>query len=619
MPDPNIDPYLTLSKDVNKVHNKDNEDREGVISAVLPEVELPISDEDLLKVTKKWQQQWDSSEAKSQWLKACEENRNYWLGKHYNKPSDGEEGRAMVDNLIFEALESFLPQATRRNPEPMVTSDVEKEEDPVKKQFIERIKSRLAYLADVLKLRLKIKKSARHWAIYLLGVAKIGWSGDENDIALKSINPKKLILDADATIDEDGYHGRFIGELRKMEASILVKLAPKKEKEIKELVKDDMGTEVQFTEWNTQEYICWTLGEHVLIKDKNPNWNYDSEEDQVEMDDYGVETSKMVTNKGINHFSVPKIPYVFLTIFNLGEKPMDDTSLIGQNLANQDIINKRNKQIDRNADNQNGGMVVSMERSGLTKEQAKGVTDALRKGGTVMIPTGAPKEAIDRFSGNNLPSDIFNDLNDKRARTRDIFGIRGSTPAGIGNEDTVRGKLIVKNLDGDRIGGGITEYLEQYADDIYNWFVQMMYVHYPEVRELFETGFEPPKLTVSVKEGSLLPKDSTTLANQAIELANAGKMALIDLYERLEYPNPEQLAANVWLEANAPELLYGNVPMVQQVMQIKMQQQAMMAEQQQQQAVQQQNSKVMESDQKFQQNRVLNQEKSALKQQPIPK
>ena len=123
-------------------------------------------------------------------------------------------------------------------------------------------------------------------------------------------------------------------------------------------------------------------------------------------------------------------------------------------------------------------------------------------------------------------------------------------------------------MDTDRIGGGITEYLEQFSDDIYNWFVQLLYV-YDDKYVAIQTK---PKVIVSIKEGSLLPKDSTTMANQAIELAGAGKMSVIDLYKKLDYSNPEELAANVWLEVNAPEVLYSQDPRVAQV--IKQRQEA---------------------------------------------
>jgi len=213
--------------------------------------------------------------------------------------------------------------------------------------------------------------------------------------------------------------------------------------------------------------------------------------------------------------------------------------------------------------------VVSLERSGLTESQAKNVTQALRDGGTIAIPSGSPQEAIMRTTVPPLPGDVFNQLIDMRSRMRDIFGTRGSSPAGVQSETTVRGKILSRGLDTDRIGGGITEFLEQLADNMYNWMVQLLYVYDADYQ--FVTGAEPPKIEISVKEGSLLPKDSTTIANQAIELSVQGKLSTIDLYKRLEYSNPEELAANVWLEANAPELLYQNSPLVQQAIQMKQQ------------------------------------------------
>lgn len=596
MNDNTIAGFESLSADINKMKGADKETKQGVVSEKLPELALDKTNEDIIKITEAWKKIWDESTVKAEWDKQWEENAKYWEGKQFDTPK-GNKQRPSVDNLIFESIETYLPLVTRRNPEPLVTLDnTEKTDDgsvdPVKIKYVEKVKGRLADLADKNVLRLKLKKGARHWAVYLLGAVKVGWDLDYDMPTAKVIRPPKLILDPDATVDEDGYSGDRIGEIRKLSASRILSVIENETenedgiKEIKDKLEKDTATQVQFIEWWTPEYMCWTLGKNVLLKKKNPHWNYDKTETPttdnlaspgVNVDEYGNATANQMDIAGINHFPVPKMPYEFISVFNLGDRPMDKTSLISQNLSNQDRLNKRNRQIDKNADRMNGGMVVSRERSGLTEGQAKNVTDALQKGGTVVIPSGSPREAVDTYSPPALPADVYNDLVDTRARMRDIFGTAGSTPAGLGDEKTVRGKIMNRSLDTDRIGGGVSEYLEQLADNIYNWWLQLLYVY--DTGFQFVPGAVPPKLVISVKEGSLLPKDSTSIANQAIELGSAGKMSLMDMYERLEYPNPKELAANVWLEVNAPQLLYADNPMIQQALAMQQQAAAAQAEQ----------------------------------------
>lgn len=583
MTDPNAIGYDTLGADINKLKGGETQENKlGVVSPLQPELTLDMKDEDIVKLTKAWKKQWDESTVKSEWEKKCKENEDYWLGKQFDN-AKGDKTRPNVDNLIFESVETYLPQVTRRNPDPIVTLDNGVEQTDASGAYVIKLKDKLGTLADKNKLRLKLKRTARNWCLYYVGVLKYGWDLDHDMPIVRVIRPKKIILDPEAWIDEDGYTGSRVGEIRKMEAKKLLSIMgePKgpdeagvadpnaanlteARKEVTELVKNDLGTDVQFIEWWTQEYMCWTLNDKVLLKRKNPHWNYDGTVAQVTVDDYGNETTAQNEQKGINHFSTPQIPYSFFVVFNLGDQPMDKTNLIEQNLANQDRLNKRNKQIDRNADNMNEGLVVSLERSGLTDAQAKNVSAALRKGGVIAIPTGAASEAVYKPPVTGLPADVFNDRNDIRERTRDIFGIRGSTAGGIQTEATVRGKILSRGLDTDRIGGGVSEYLEQLADDVYNWMAQLLYVYDPDYQ--FINGKVPPKVVISVKEGSLLPKDSTTIANQAIELASAGKMSNLDLYKRLEYPNAEEIAANAWLEVNAPEVLYSKDPRIAQVM-----------------------------------------------------
>ena len=103
---------------------------------------------------------------------------------------------------------------------------------------------------------------------------------------------------------------------------------------IDEITEEKGGSSLQYIEWWTDEMLFWELKGKILGKVKNPHWNYG--------------TIDMVTGEevmGRNHFEMSQKPYIFLSVFNLGKHPYDETSLVEQNLSNQDQLNKRNRQI----------------------------------------------------------------------------------------------------------------------------------------------------------------------------------------------------------------------------------------------------------------------------------
>ena len=317
--DTGVSSYVSLGSDVNKSKgNLTLDTKEGIVSDKLPELELEMKDDDLVILLDKYEKIWKESPKKQEWEKQIEENEKYWLGKHFDTPKL-DTSRPRVDNLIFESLETYLPQMTRRNPEPIVSlAESEKDgqnEDPIKTAYVQKVKGTLADLADKNKMRLKLKKGGRHWAIYQLAVAKLGWDLDNDIPVVRIVRPKKMILDPDATIDEDGYTGNRVGEYRKMEAENLISIIGGDEEKnstsiakIKELTKGELGTEIQFVEWWTPQYLCWKLGSTILLKKKNPHWNYDRTEtptpndlgsEGVIVDNYGNVATEEIQIKGI--------------------------------------------------------------------------------------------------------------------------------------------------------------------------------------------------------------------------------------------------------------------------------------------------------------------------------
>ena len=242
-----------------------------------------------------------------------------------------------------------------------------------------------------------------------------------------------------------------------------------------------------------------------------------------------------------------------MAIFSTGEQPHDNTSLILQNLSQQDKINRREVQIDRNVEGMNNGMVVNGDM--FTEEQAAQAASALRRGVAIRTNRGEPGKAVLFPVKPALPADVFGSLKDARIELENIFGTSGLTSEGISKQDTVRGKIMVNQADSSRIGGGITEYIEQLADAIYNLWVQFMFVYYDEEHYIAAAGAQSgmelvtlkndkfpllKTLTVTVKEGSLIPKDPLTQRNEAIDLWGQGAIDPLSLYKKLDFPNPQE-------------------------------------------------------------------------------
>lgn len=519
---------------------------EGALSDGQDDISLDMSDEELLEQKTKWETDYEgyygSIKTKQQ------QNVDYWRGRQYGWDKDMYQ---TVDNVIFESLETFLPIVTREAPTPVVLADNEEAGINLSRS----VQKMLSYISDEEKLKTKLKSALRHWAMSYVGVMKVAYDFEENDIVLKVIDPTKL------TLDSTGNH-RYVGEKKQKSASDMINLFPDKGELIKELAKDKMGTMLGYTEWWTPTYTFWTIQKNVLFKTKNPNWNYDSV--QQMMDEMGQVTEQPV--KGSNHFAVPRIPYLFLNVFSLGRQPHDETSVIEQVIPLQDAVNKRTRQIDRNADDMNNGWVVSNQ---FTKDEAKNLADAIRRGGIARAPTPDIRGAIDRIQAAPLPQFIPNDLMDKRSEIMNVMGVRGSMAQGIMSERTVRGKIEIKGQDVDRVQL-IVDYIEQFVDDIFNYMVQMMYVYYdqPHVAALIGDAKAAEyitiqktdlnrKLIVSVKEGSMIPQDPLTQRNEAIDLWSAGAIDPITLFERLDEPDPKGMAERLFLWKQNPMALFG--------------------------------------------------------------
>lgn len=520
----------------------------NAVGELVDALTLEMDDTKLKALSDSWQAQNDGYYPK---IKPRQEmNKMYYLGRQ--RQSQNQQSKVVSSNIIFEAEETFIPQALSKNPEPVVWSDNTTEG----KEASNDVKTMLQYHADVLSLRRMLGVVTRHNSIYLVGVLKHGWDTESNDITTKVRQPKNFIFAPKSYINEKGrYIGEFLGEKIETSAEDLIKKFPAHAAAITLKVSAKMGTMVTYIEWSTDKFCFYRFEEIILDKHKNQYFNYETTE-AGEADEYGNQTQTVTP--GMNHFAAPRMPYTFLSVFSLQEQPYDETSLVEQAIPNQDDINDQDTQVSRNLRTGNNGIAVS----GLSfdKETARQAAAALEDGDPVLVPDGQVETAIKRLPAAQLPPGLLQSLQIKKDTLRSVFGVQGLAASAEDQNDSVRGQIMAQNHDSTRIGGGIGDALEQVADDVFNWWLQLYYVFYdePHYAAIMGNGRAVQYVmlsranmnrhfVVSVAPNSMKPKDEVAEMNLAIDLANKGWLDPINLFKKLDFPDPLETAKMVMM------------------------------------------------------------------------
>lgn len=522
--------------------------------------DLDLKDDELVRLLVK-----DKAEHDSHWKdkpfeleETDERNTKYFIGDQLDDDRLRPHNTPYKDNRLFTATRAVLSYVTSQ----VATPDVAPSRDG----------ERFAELADNLKEALhqhgkdhllahKSKIAAKNLIVRKRGFLKLRYDpfhGPYGDIVVETVDPSDIIVDRWAKYGEEP--SRIY---QRIECTLeeLIARFPEKEKDIKRVYEVQRGTRSQMSRrcvyyecWFTyfekneqKEGVCWftETGPLILGKMSNPNF---------------IETGFPEEDRTQNYFSMPIKPYVVFNYLNSGMSYIDETSLFDQALPQQDLLNKRGRQIWENADYANGRIIANKQI--MSEDDAAAFLNKNPK--TILL---VDSENVDRdvkiVAQAFMPNYVVDTLYDARNEIDQIMGtpniFRGQQQS---DANTLGENILIKEQASvlqDDLARAVDEAMIVY----YRKLLHMMKVYYTEDHWFRIKGDEgkynfillnedtiDTDVFVTVEVGSTLPANKTQLRETALELARYGKIDTLSLYRDLGLPEAEKRAELLTKELN---------------------------------------------------------------------
>lgn len=478
-------------------------------------------------------------------------NVAFLLGEQLDHKSYLKGDAKYVDNRLLASVRAILAYATGKLAVPSVTPS---KSDEIYLKAARNIGAALYQHAMDNKVDIKIRAAVLNLITRKRGFLKLRWdknAGIQGDIVTEVVNPEDIIIDQTANFLSNPrkiYH-RIGSTINEMCIAF-----PDKEQQILQAYNIQRGTYSQMSKyvyyfecWFTysdkesgepKEGVAWFIPEKHLILDKkpNPHWLY-------------FKTKKKEKQANVL-FNAPK-PFINLNYLNLGKSYIDETCLVEQALPQQEMLNRRGRQIWENADYVNGRWVAS--KKSFSQEDAQKLVNKGSKT-IALVDSDDVNKSFANIASAPLPSYVENTLYDARAEIDKLM----STPDQLtGTEPKSKNNTLGQDMMIKQQAGALQDDLvRSIADSMGNYYLlllQMMRVYYTDDYWFQTKGGDgkyefimlngnliDSNVKVGIEVDSTLPLDKQLIRNTSLALWNAGNA--IDyrtLMEDLGLPNPE--------------------------------------------------------------------------------
>ncbi len=475
-----------------------------------------------------------------------EENEQYYLGEQLDKNRFKWE-LPTAENLLYGHQETIISIITSKRREPLVLSAQDTEES---KTLANETQQFLSWKWNDENMVVKFEDWVRQASIARIGVFKIRFNPDKDDFEIYNLRANRIMVDKDAT---DEYNAKFIAEFKEDSLADLIKMHPGAKKELTDVYGKKLGTLIKYIEYWTNEFVVWKVGNILLGKKKNPNWNWDEKDRKESLKKLRKQwTDKTRTEKLenilLNYFNEPRKPYIIVSLKNLGKDIYGDTTDFEQGKVIQDIITRRKRQIDRAAVKAIGREVFS--GSFISKAEAKKTIS--NPYSPLWIEKGKASDAVTQIPPALISPVLFSDLQESKLALDNVMGIHGTSRGEQGPQETARGRTILKEGDFGRIDLMVRR-IDKKLELLYAWMMQMAKVYYDEQHYMKMLGKEGAINYLkfsrdNIEDGQEILIKSELTVDKAIQRENATKRLELGLSDPLTYleemdvPKPKELA-----------------------------------------------------------------------------
>lgn len=515
----------------------------------------------------------------------------------------GYESRTL-HNVIYEIERTQKPLALSQLPDLIVSPGQETDQSKLIAEMMTQVVN-----SDLQKEqnRKVLAMAWQHRPVYRVGIIKCVWNpqlfGGLGDYEFIYVHPDQVDFDHTAT-EPDADKMSYIAHKVSLTVEQVIMRFPKAKKEfIEELRKDGVlkqsgedteeqkwkalatpidVREVWFTDyepaekedgtqyWRRVEGVLWKYNKCILAKMKNPYYDYEGENQMFTYDDPRLESSKRristdemraammtgqfppnVSEETVYHnfFDMPRKPFFFMVYDQWGKQPMDETSHIEQNIANQDALDFMEKQIQDSLKNR--GHWIWSKQSGLTSGMIKSMDH--NNPDEDYLVNGVPSQQYSYEKPDRPQPQEFEDTDRRKNSMYDMASaqaIRGES-----QNEAVTNNQIDRESNYTVMDDMVEEEINKAAQWIAGWAMHMIKTRYTQAHfrkilgkkgefifmQLHQDFVEDGQEVMIKASGS----DKLRRQNNAMNMAKMDKIDLLSFYEDMDLDDPEGRAARM--------------------------------------------------------------------------